>query len=71
MAPTPESRSPTIVHLLQTSGGLFSPLKFKPGPIEKYDDTTNPREWIQIYSMVIKAVYGDDYVKANHLPTVL
>ena len=47
------------------------PLRFKPGLIEKYDGTTNPREWIQIYSMVIEAAYGDDYVKANHLPTVL
>ena len=44
---------------------------FKPSPIEKYDGTTNPKEWISIYSMVIEAAYGDDYVKANHLPTVL
>jgi hypothetical protein len=42
------------------------PLKFKPGPIKKYDGATNPREWIQIYSIVIEAAYGDDYVKANH-----
>jgi len=47
------------------------PRKFKPGPIEKYDGTTNPKEWISIYSMIIEAAYGDDYVKANHLPTVL
>ena len=47
------------------------PQNFKPGPIEKYDSTTNPKEWISIYSMVIEAAYGDDYVKANHLLTVL
>jgi hypothetical protein len=47
------------------------PDKFHPGPIEKYDGTTNPKEWIQIYEMVIKAASGDDYVKANFLPTVL
>ena len=47
------------------------PDKFRPRPIEKYDGTTNPKEWIQIYEMVIKAASGDDYVKANFLPTVL
>ena len=47
------------------------PRKFKPGPIEKYDGTTNPKEWIIIYSMVIEAAYGANYVKANHLPSVL
>ena len=45
--------------------------KFRPGPIEKYDGTTNPKEWIQIYEMVIETASGDDYVKANFLPTVL
>jgi hypothetical protein len=39
--------------------------------IETYDGSTNPKEWIQIYSMTIKAASGDDYVKANYLPTVL
>ena len=47
------------------------PDKFRPRPIEKYNGTTNPKEWIQIYEMVIKAASGDDYVKANFLPTVL
>jgi hypothetical protein len=46
------------------------PAKLKARPIEKYDRATNPKEWIQIYSMVIEAL-GDDYVKANYLPTVL
>jgi hypothetical protein len=43
------------------------PYKFHPGPIEKYDGTTNLKEWIQIYEMVIEAASGDDYVKANFL----
>ena len=47
------------------------PRKFKPGLIEKYDSTTNPKEWINIYSMVIEVAYDDDYIKANHLPNVL
>ena len=47
------------------------PDKFRPRPIEKYDGTTNPKEWIQIYEMVIETASGDDYVKANFLPIVL
>lgn len=47
------------------------PEKFRPGPIDKYDGTTNSKEWIQIYSMVIEVASGDDYVKANYLPTIL
>jgi hypothetical protein len=47
------------------------PDKFRPMTIETYDGSTNPKEWIQIYSMTIEAASGDDYVKANYLPTVL
>ena len=47
------------------------PDKFHPRAIEKYDGTTNPKEWIQIYSMVIEALLSDDHVKANYWPTVL
>jgi hypothetical protein len=47
------------------------PDKFKPGPINKYDGSSNPEEFIQVYHTVIEAAGGDDRVKANYLPTVL
>lgn len=47
------------------------PPKFKPGPIEKNDGTTNPKEWIKICSMIIEVASGDDYAKANFVPTVI
>jgi hypothetical protein len=47
------------------------PDKFKPGPIDKYDDSNNPDEFIQVYHTVIEATEGDDRVKANYLPIAL
>ena len=47
------------------------PDKFCPRAIEKYDGTTNTKEWIQIYNMVIEAASGDDHIMANYLPTIL
>jgi hypothetical protein len=47
------------------------PNKFKSGPIDKYDGSSNPEEFIQIYHMVIEAAGGNDWVKANYLPTAL
>jgi hypothetical protein len=45
--------------------------KFKPGPIDKYDDSSNPEEFIEVYHRVIEAAGGDDRVKSNYLPTAL
>ncbi|GJN38288.1 hypothetical protein PR202_gb27316 [Eleusine coracana subsp. coracana] len=47
------------------------PKGFKPVPIEKYDGQTNPREWLQLYSMAIRSAGGDSYVMANYLPVCL
>jgi hypothetical protein len=47
------------------------PDKFKPGPIDKYDGSSNPEEFIQVYQTVIEATRGDDRMKANYLPTAL
>jgi hypothetical protein len=47
------------------------PEKFKAGHIDKYDGFSNPKEFIQVYHMVIEAIVGDDWVKANYLPTAL
>jgi hypothetical protein len=33
--------------------------------------SSNPEEFIQVYHTVIEAAGGDDWVKANHLPTAL
>ncbi|GJN13041.1 hypothetical protein PR202_ga31374 [Eleusine coracana subsp. coracana] len=40
---------------------------FKLVPIEKYDGQTNPREWLQLYSTVIRSARGDTLVMANYL----
>jgi hypothetical protein len=47
------------------------PNNFKPGPINKYDGSSNPEEFIQAYHMVIEATGGDNLVKTNYLPTTL
>ncbi|GJN13443.1 hypothetical protein PR202_gb00148 [Eleusine coracana subsp. coracana] len=47
------------------------PKEFKPVPIEKYDGQTNPREWLQLYSTVIRSARGGSYVMANYLPVFL
>jgi hypothetical protein len=45
--------------------------KFKIGNIDRYDSSSNPEEFIQVYQTVIEAVGRDDWVKANFLPTAL
>jgi hypothetical protein len=45
------------------------PNKFKPGLIDKYEDSSNLEEFIQVYHTVIETTGGDDRVKANYLPT--
>jgi len=41
------------------------------GPIENYDGSTNPVEFLHIYTTVIEVAGGDEKVMANYLPTVL
>jgi hypothetical protein len=47
------------------------PEKFKPRHIGKYDGSSNPEEFIQVYHMVIEAAGGDGQVNVNYLPTTL
>jgi hypothetical protein len=47
------------------------PEKFKTGHINKYDGSSNPEEFIQVYHTVIETAGGDNRVKANYLPTAL
>jgi hypothetical protein len=46
-------------------------LNFKPSGIEKYDGSTNPAEWLEVYQLAIEAVGGDSYAMANYLPVCL
>jgi hypothetical protein len=41
------------------------PDKFKTGNIDRYDGSSNPEEFIQMYQIIIEAVAGDDQVKAT------
>jgi hypothetical protein len=36
--------------------------------IEKYDGSTNPTEWLEVYEFTIEATGVDSYVLANYLP---
>jgi hypothetical protein len=47
------------------------PDKFKVRHIDKYDGSSNPEEFIQVYHTVIEATGGDDRLKANYLPMTL
>jgi hypothetical protein len=43
------------------------PINFKPSGIEKYDGSTNPIEWLEVYQLAIEATGGDSYFMANYL----
>jgi hypothetical protein len=43
------------------------PINFKPSGIEKYDGSTNPAEWLEVYQLTIEATGRDSYVMANYL----
>ena len=47
------------------------PEKFRPGSIEKYDGSTKPEKFLQVYSTVLYAAGADDNALANYLPAAL
>jgi hypothetical protein len=47
------------------------PLNFKPPEIEKYDGSTNPSEWLEVYQLTIEVTGGDSYVMTNYLSVCL
>ena len=47
------------------------PEKFRPTPIEKYDGSDNPDEFLQIYTTVVEAASGTPMVMANYFPMAL
>jgi hypothetical protein len=46
-------------------------LNFKPLGIEKYNGSTNPAEWLEVYQLAIKTTGGDSYMMVNYLPVCL
>jgi hypothetical protein len=80
-SPTPPRCSLTRDDTPSGSGGFRAlasslrqvvwPEKFKPRHIDKYDGSSNPEEFIQVYHMVIEAAGGDSQVNVNYLPTTL
>jgi hypothetical protein len=50
---------------------VISSDKFKLRLMDNRDGSSNPKEFIKVCQMVIKAAGGDDWVKANYLPTSL
>jgi hypothetical protein len=47
---------------------VWWPDKFKACNIDRYDESSNPEEFIQVYQTVIEAVGGDDWVKPIFCP---
>lgn len=47
------------------------PGKFKPDLPPRYDDTTDPTEFLQLYELSIKAASGDEKIMANWFPMAL
>jgi hypothetical protein len=44
---------------------------FMPSGIDRYDGSTNPAKWLEVYQLAIEAAEGDPYVMANYLPICL
>jgi hypothetical protein len=47
------------------------PAKFHPHLLEKYDGTTNPSEFLQVYITAIAAVDGDTAMMATYFHVAL
>lgn len=47
------------------------PQVFKLSDVDKYDGTSDPTQWLQIYSTAVKAAGGNADVMANYLPIML
>jgi hypothetical protein len=45
----------------------IGPLNFKSPGIEKYDGSTNPAEWLEVYQLAIETAGGDTYVMVKYL----
>ncbi|WVZ73428.1 hypothetical protein U9M48_021734 [Paspalum notatum var. saurae] len=73
-AQTPPGVIPAGVGCAALADGLRSmrwPPKFRPHLPEKYDGTTNPSEFLQVYVTAISAAGGDDAVMASYFHVAL
>ncbi|WVZ78407.1 hypothetical protein U9M48_026120 [Paspalum notatum var. saurae] len=73
-AQTPPGVIPARVGCAALADGLRStrwPPKFRPHLPEKYDGTTNPSEFLQVYVTAISAAGGDDAVMASYFHVAL
>jgi hypothetical protein len=39
--------------------------------LDTYDGKANPKQWITLYEIVVRAALGDEDVMANYLPVVI
>jgi hypothetical protein len=47
------------------------PPNLKQSMIDKYEGSTNPSEWLEVYQLAIEVAGGDSYIMANYLPISL
>jgi hypothetical protein len=47
------------------------PLNFKLSGIKKYDGSTYPAKWLEVYQLAIEAASEDSYIMVNYLPVCL
>jgi hypothetical protein len=52
-------------------GGLSQPPKFRPHLLEKYDGTSNPSEFLQVYVTAITIAGGNTAVMASYFHVAL
>jgi hypothetical protein len=84
LAPTREAYVACVMHPLapqQALGGCMAlaphlrmvvwPHKFQPHLPEKYDETVNPAEFLQMYSTSILTIGGDEAIMDNYFPAAL
>ena len=57
--------------VLQGIAVMTFPLKFNPSLPSRYDRTTPPLDFLQLYSLTVYAAKGDDKCMANWLPMAL
>jgi len=47
------------------------PIGFKMFGVDPYDSKANPKQWMQLYEIVVRAAGGNTDVMANYLPIML
>jgi hypothetical protein len=63
--------NPRCLALTHQQRYLVWPNKFRPDNSARYDGTSNPVEFLQLYIVAVQAVRGDQRVMANWFPMAL